>query len=178
MQRLKGAPRTRIEVVETNLSAVAAVASPGAAERRAGGRDRRAEALWRSVAYGAFRPRRRTGRRSSDFSRPIIDWHDPWLFASSTLVIIFCAIDAFLTLRLLENGAVEANPFMALYVYGDARRFAIVKLAMTGVGVLTLVSVARFRMFRMVRAGRLVHFVLGSYVALIGYELLLLERVS
>ena len=164
-------------MTETSSAAAAEGNCVGGAERRTSRRDRRAR-LWRSLLYGGMNPRRRTGRRAADLARPIVDWHGPWLFASSMLILILCVADGFLTLRLLAGGAIEANPFMALYVYSDARRFAIVKLAMTGVGVVTLVSVARFQMFRVVRAGRLVHFVLAGYLLLIGYELLLLERVS
>ena len=55
---------------------------------------------------------------------------------------------------------------------------SIVKLALTGAGVLTLVSLARFRVFRLMRASALVHLVLVAYLALVGYELLLLDRIS
>ena len=67
---------------------------------------------------------------------------------------------------------------MALYVYSDAKRFAILKLALTGVGILTLVSLANFRVFRVLRAANFVHAILACYVALIGYELLLLDRAG
>jgi hypothetical protein len=155
----------------------AEVAFPGTGERRSAGRDRRAR-LWGSLLHGGFNPRRRTGRRATDRYRPIVDWHDPWLFASSTLILLLCVADGLLTLRLLDGGAVEANPFMALYVYDHARRFAIVKLALTGAGVLTLVSLARFRVFRLMRASALVHLILLAYLVLVGYELMLLERIS
>lgn len=163
----------------TDTSGAAEVAGSDAAvhERRQSGEDRRAR-LWHSLVFGGMNPRRRSGRRTADFYRPIVDWHGPWLFASSMLILILCVADGFLTLRLLAGGAIEANPFMALYVYGDAQRFAIVKLAMTGAGVLTLVSLARFQVFRVLRAQVLVHVVLVAYLVLVAYELKLLERMA
>lgn len=142
------------------------------------GVDRRRRPLWQSLFYGSLKPRRRSGRRTVDLHSPIIDWHGPWLFLSATLILILCAADAFMTLRLLESGAVEANPFMALYVYDDARRFAIIKLALTGTGVLTLVALARFQLFRVMRAAALVHLVLAAYVLLVSYEWILLRHTA
>jgi hypothetical protein len=148
------------------------------AERRGGKRSDRREKLWWSLVYGGMNPRRREGRRTCDHHRPIVDWHAPELLASAILVLILCVADALLTLKLLTGGAIEANPVMALLVYGDAQRFAIAKLAMTGIGVLALVAVARFRVFRYVRVAMLVHAVLVTYVLLIAYELLLVARLA
>ena len=151
-------------------------ACPGFDERRVSARDRRAR-LVHSLVYGGLHPRRRTGRRGGDHARPIVDWHGPGLFASSMLVLILCVVDGFLTLRLLAGGAIEANPFMALYVYDNTREFAIVKLALTGGGILTLVALARFRVFHVLRAASLVHAILAAYVVLVGYEFTLLARL-
>jgi hypothetical protein len=94
------------------------------------------------------------------------------------LVLLLCVADAVLTLNLLAAGAIESNPIMAAVVYGDARRFAVTKLLLTGGGVLGLVALARFRVFRYLRVATLVHGVLLAYLALIGYELLLLDRLT
>jgi len=146
-------------------------------DRRRGSHDRRVR-LWRSLVYGGLNPRRRVGRRAGDHHRPIVDWHGPGLFASSFLILILCVLDAFLTLRLLASGAHEANPLMALYVNSDERRFVIVKLSLTGAGLLALVALARFRVFRALRAATFVHAVLAGYAALVIYELALLERIG
>ena len=163
-------------MTDTSGAAEVASAETGSHERRRSRDDRRAR-LWHSLLFGGMNPRRRNGRRTTDLYRPIVDWHGPWLFASSMLILVLCVADAFLTLRLLAGGAMEANPFMALYVYGDAQRFAIVKLALTGAGVLTLVSLARFQVFRVLRAQVLVHVVLVAYLVLVVYELELIERL-
>jgi Domain of unknown function (DUF5658) len=147
------------------------------AERRRPGRDRRQKVFY-SVFYGGVFPRRRSGRRAADHEQPLVDWHSPGLLASSLLVLLLSVADAFLTLELMSAGAVEANPLMAPFVAGDPERFAIAKLAMTGIGLLVLVAIARFKVFRFVRVGVLVHAVLLGYVALIGYELMLLAAHS
>lgn len=139
-------------------------------ERRVQSRDRR-ESLLYSLLYGGLRPRRHAARRLEDQLRPIVDWHGPALLASAFLILVLCVADALLTLRLIAAGAEEANPVMALVVYGDARRFVLTKLALTGGGVLLLVACARFRVLRLLRADTIVHGLLVAYLLLITYEL-------
>jgi hypothetical protein len=144
-------------------------------ERRVAPTDRRCRLVY-SLFYGGLRPRRRTGRRASDRHRPIIDWHGPGLLASAVLVLVLCVVDAFLTLWLITEGAIEANPLMAPLIQGDVRSFAITKLALTGVGIVMLVAIARFRLFRRIRVGSLVHTILFAYLVLISYELALIAQ--
>jgi hypothetical protein len=163
----------------TSDDALRAVAAAGLAggfvERRSGG-DRR-NRLWFSLVYGGVWPRRLAGRRAEDH-RPVIDWHGPGLLTSCLLILLLCAADAFLTLLLIAQGATEANPVMALWVYHDVQAFTIVKMALTGGGILALVAIARFRVFRWVRVASFVHALLVGYVALICYELWLLAQIG
>jgi len=145
------------------------------AERRVAPADRRRKLMF-SLVYGGLRPRRRTGRRTGDRYRPIIDWHGPGLLVSSVLVLVLCVVDAFLTLWLITDGAIEANPLMAPLVHGDIRGFAITKLALTGGGIVTLVALANFRIFRLIRVGAVVHTILLAYLVLVSYELALVAR--
>lgn len=141
---------------------------PTGAERRRP-TERRRHFVW-SLFYGGFRPRRRNGRRAEDQHRPIVDWHSPELLFSSVGLLVLSLCDAALTLVLLQHGANEANPVMALVVDGDMARFALVKLALTGGGLLTLVAIARFTVFRFFRAELIVHLAMAGYVVLICYE--------
>jgi hypothetical protein len=147
-------------------------------ERRVAASDRRRKLVF-SLVYGGFRPRRRASRRAADDHRPIVDWHGPGLLASTVLVLVLCVVDAFLTLWLMtEDVATEANPLMAPLVVGDARSFALIKLALTGAGVVMLVALSRFRVFRFIRVGTLVHTLLLAYLALVSYEFVLVTQAS
>ena len=163
-------------MAQTLDSTIDAAATPPV-ERRVAAGDRRAKLVF-SLVYGGLRPRRRTGRRAADHHRPIIDWHGPGLLASSVLVLVLCVADAFLTLWLMTAGAIEANPLMAPLVAGDGQSFAIAKLALTGGGILTLVAMANFRIFRLIRVGSLVHTVLFGYLLLVSYELALVAQTA
>jgi Domain of unknown function (DUF5658) len=143
---------------------------------RRSGPDRRIRFL-RSLVYGGLQPRRRSPRRATDGHRPLIDWHGPGLFFSVIAILVLCTVDALLTLVLIGRGAVEVNPLMRPFVPSDPHAFAVVKLTATGLSLLVLVAIARFRVFRVLRVATLVHAALIGYVALVGYEVWLLGLV-
>ncbi|MGH8264132.1 MAG: DUF5658 family protein [Steroidobacterales bacterium] len=146
----------------------------GPAERRAR-TERRLRRLW-SLAYGSFDPRRRSVRRNAELHVQFVDWHDAHLLGVALAIILLCSIDAFMTLTLLSHGASEINPVMAELLYRDIAVFAVVKMALTGTGVLTLVALSRCRLFGKFRVVYGLYVTLAGYIALVGYEYLLLVR--
>jgi len=141
-------------------------------QRRSG--DRRKRVL-RSLVCGSFHPRRRGPRRDGESTITSVDWHHPqWLLISVLILLLSCA-DAFLTLRLMGEGAYEMNPFMAPLVGGSAMGFALVKIGMTAIGVVLLTQLARLRTFGRVPVGMILYGVLAIYGTLIFYELRLLS---
>ncbi len=146
------------------------------ADRRSGA-ERRARTLGAYV-YGARNPRRRGWRRAADSFYPIIDWHSPRVFAWVVAILALCVADGVLTVMLLANGAVEANPFMAKFVPHSLGWFATVKLLLTATGVAVLVACSRMKLFRALSGEVLLGVILAGYVVLVGYELRLLERIA
>ncbi len=126
--------------------------------------------------YGNFNPRRRRPPRRGEetrFSPP--DWHEPHLFAVAIGIVLLSVADAFMTVTLLANGAIEVNPVMAAVVYKSAALFASIKMALTGVGVITMVLLARYRFMRLVRVQVVLYAVLLGYLSLLTYEYLMLR---
>lgn len=149
----------------------AALASRGDERRKAS--DRRRISL-RSFLQGGLTPRRRTGRRAGEHHLPI-DWHEPYLLFLSVMILLLSVADAFLTLTLIMGGAEEANPLLAFILRERPELFAVVKMGLTGLGVLVLVAVARSRLFQVMRAGIVLQGIFVAYVALIAYEWWLLR---
>jgi hypothetical protein len=83
-----------------------------------------------------------------------------------------------LTLRLLEIGFFEANPVMAAIMERSTMLFAAAKMAMTGLGVLMLVYLAKARFLDRVRAGAFLTFLFLFYACLICYEIVSLFSIS
>jgi hypothetical protein len=129
-------------------------------------------AYWR----GALNPRRRSGRRASDHTYAIIDWHSPRVLALVMLILGLSTLDGVLTLLLISQGANEVNPFMAMFVPHNLGWFAAVKLGLTSLGAAVLVACARMKLFRFIPGELLLYLVVACYIVLVGYELVLLEN--
>jgi hypothetical protein len=151
-------------------------APPLAAERR--GRADRRRRIWWAVLFGSFKPRRRKPPRRLDESRfHSLDWHAPHLLAVAIAILLLSVADAFMTVTLLADGANEVNPIMALVIYKSAAVFASVKMTMTGLGVLLMVMLARYRFMRVVRVETVLYGVLVAYMSLLGYEFWMLRKL-
>jgi Domain of unknown function (DUF5658) len=149
------------------------LARNAAAERR--GIERRTRVL-RALVYGSFRPRRRGPRRAGERSVSSVDWHHPQWLAVAMLIVLCSCVDAFLTLMLVSRGAAEeGNPLMAPLVGGDGMAFALVKIGLTAGGVLLLTQLARLRAFGRIPVGVFLYLVLALYLALITYEIQLVN---
>jgi hypothetical protein len=147
----------------------------GGPERRRGP-DRRTRVA-RALVYGSFNPRRLGPRRTGDHVLGAVDWHHPWWLAIATLILTLCASDAVLTVVLISRGASELNPLLAPLVSGSGALFAAVKIGLTGVGVVLLTLLSRFKAFGGMPVALLLYGVLVGYGVLIAYELYLLGRL-
>ncbi len=155
--------------------APAALAERSADRIRREERDRRRRVWW-SLVYGSFNPRRRRApRRVEDATYHSIDWHASHLLAVAICILLLSVCDAGLTLMLIEAGAEEANPVMALVVGGDSMLFAILKMTMTGLSVILMVYLARYRFMRRVRVEYALYAILLAYGTLIVYEIWMLH---
>jgi hypothetical protein len=143
-------------------------------ERRA--RADRRHRVWWSVCYGSFNPRRRAPQRRLDDSRyHSLDWHSAPLLAVAISILLLSVMDAFLTIVLLQGGADEVNPIMAALIYRSVAMFAALKMGMTGIGVMLMVSLAHYRFMRLLRVEWVLYGVLTAYVTLISYEVWMLK---
>jgi len=140
--------------------------------------DRRRKVIW-AVVYGSFNPRRRGPARRGDESRyQAVDWHASHLLAVAISILLLSVADAFLTLTLLDAGAQEINPVMALAVNSNASLFGALKITMTSVSVVLMVCLARYRFMRLVRVEMALYGIMIGYFALIAYELHLLHQLT
>jgi hypothetical protein len=144
-------------------------------EQRSGA-DRR-EFTWRTVAYGFALSRRHANRRLGDEEVIFLDWHHPWLFFLATGIMLLSCADAFLTLQLLDLGMIEANPVMKAVMAQGTVVFTSTKLAMTAVGILVLVFLAKARFLNRIRTGLFLTMFFSFYACLVCYELVNLFRL-
>ena len=139
-------------------------------------RSDRRRRVWWSVCYGSFNPRRRTPPRRVDDSRfHSLDWYSAHLLAVAIGISLLSVADAFFTLTLLQGGASEMNPLMALFVYRNVAVFAAMKIGLTSASIVLMVVLARHRFMRLVQVTWVLYGVLIAYASLIAYELWMLK---
>jgi hypothetical protein len=140
-------------------------------------RETRRQVSWRTVFYGFIRSRRRSTRRADEGEPLYTDWHHPWLFFLATGTMILSGMDAVFTLQLLDRGAVEINPFMAIVISKSTLTFAVTKLLLTGLGILMLVFLSRWKIFNLMRTGIVLTLFFSFYACLVCYEFVYLLRI-
>ena len=138
--------------------------------------DRRA-VTWRTLIFGYMRSRRHSHRRLVDAMGVFIDWHHPWLFFLATGTMLLSCADAFLTLQLIDRGMFEVNPLMRLVLDESTLLFTSTKLALTGLGILVLVFLAKSRFMNRFPIGLFLTMFFSFYACLVCYELVNLFRL-
>jgi len=124
-----------------------------------------------------FLQRRRQSRRVGDKTNTYIDWYDHWQLVTTLTVILLCSLDAFLTIILLDRGAVELNFLMAWLIDKDIQTFTLVKLTVTGVALIVLVMHINFRIYRIVSVRYLMYALVPAYSLLIAHEINMLVSI-
>ena len=84
--------------------------------------------------------------------------------------MLMSAMDAFMTLQLLDRGAIEINPIMAAVIGKSTLTFAVSKMLLTGFCVLALVYLSKARFLNRVRTGLVLTTFFSFYAILICYE--------
>jgi len=141
------------------------------------GPDRRKPSL-KSFIYGAFNPRRRRIRRAEDRESAFIDWYPTHLLVAAALIMSLSVVDGIFTVHLMSAGAVELNPLMDLFVHNSPMTFALVKVFLTGVGVISLVIVSQARLLRKWPMVWIIYALLFSYATLVTYSYRLIQATA
>jgi hypothetical protein len=127
---------------------------------------------------GAIRhQRRRTHRRDNDHVNNYIDWYGHWPFAATLIITLLCFADAFLTIVLLNNGAVELNILMDWLIQRDVHTFTVVKMTVTGLALIVLVMHFNFRIYRFIAVRYLIYALVPMYSLLIAHEINMLANL-
>jgi hypothetical protein len=114
--------------------------------------------------------RRKKIRRACDKKTHIfVDLYSTRLLAVVLLLLALSCIDAWLTLALLEKGAVvEANPFMAFFLNYGILPFSLIKFVITAIALIVLCVLKNVRITRIS-----LPIAIKIYLAVIIYEIYL-----
>jgi len=139
--------------------------------------DERRQTSGKTLVGAVLHKRRRTHRRDNDHINRYIDWYGHWPFAATLTITLLCFADAFLTIVLLSNGAVELNILMDWLIQRDVHTFAVVKMAVTGTALIVLVMHFNFRIYRFIAVRYLIYALVPMYSLLIAHEINMLANL-
>lgn len=159
---------------DSELQAVKNTVEEGAVELRR--HDRRRLSV-KTFLGTLFINRRREIRREEDQLNSYIDWYGPWPLVATTSIILMSCLDAFFTLILINNGAVEMNVFMDWLIQKDFQTFTTVKIVATSLAIIVLLLHLNFRVYRIFVVRYLMYAMVPMYMALIIYEITLLNLI-
>lgn len=120
-------------------------------------------------------PRRMQGRRSEDRRYPVLDHFDSGVVTMAILLMLLSITDSVFTLTLLARGGSEVNPFMNSLLHHSVWAFTVVKMMLTGIPAIVLVATGNLLLFNKWRARSILAALVGLYLGLIAYELVLLS---
>ena len=136
--------------------------------------DRRGASGLRNLRYWIFGGARQVARRWSDRTGHYVDsYHVGLLYVSLSILLLSC-MDAMLTLHLLRNGAVEANPIMDYLIRSDITLFVHIKIALTAFCVVLLVVHHNFQLLSRLTVKQVLNGFLVMYILLAIYEVILI----
>ena len=133
------------------------------------------KAVWRSIVTGRRKESRRETNNSSEY---IVDTHEEWLWPLVLGVIVLSISDAYMTVLLINNGAIEVNPLMAFLIERNDNLFFLIKIALTSTGMMLLVTLKNFTIFKYINGYHLIALVLSIYICLLRYQLILLDSIT
>jgi hypothetical protein len=114
--------------------------------------------------------RRKKARRSDELSDYYVDKYEKNLLAATGSILIFCILDAFFTLNILQTGGTEHNPLMLFFMKKNLLLTLIIRFLFTAGCVLFLLIHKNFRLFGVIKARLLFYLVFSIYSVLIIYE--------
>lgn len=123
--------------------------------------------------------RRVSERRTMERGRSgYVDYYASHLVLCAIAILFLSALDAFLTLNILNNGGEELNWFMAVLIDDGVEKFVGFKIALTAMALILLVIHHNVQLTNRLRVRHIKYFILVGYSVLIGYELHLLELAA
>jgi hypothetical protein len=131
--------------------------------------DRRTSAT-KPFSFYTFRGRRRKSRRHDERQNYYVDRYNVRYLILVVAILILCFLDAYLTLLLLQVGAIELNPFMLYFIKKDVVLSMVVKYIMTAAALIIFLVHKNFRVFGGLRVRNLIYAILAVYSGLVLFE--------
>jgi hypothetical protein len=124
------------------------------------------------------RRRRRQLRRTDDRKKIVLfDHYSRSIVIIVVAILLLSVLDAFLTLYLIDHGAIELNPVMAYFLDINTSIFLIVKYTLTAMSVVIILLLNyAFVKYLNLRARSLLNYFAGIFILVVTWEIFLVAR--
>ena len=143
-------------------------------ERRATADQRRAPT--KPVSVHSLGGRREKARRAGEERNYYVDRYEPRYLLLIGLILVLCVLDAYFTLKILELGGKEMNPFMSILLFKKPVLALTIKYLGTAVAVVFILVHKNFVVFRRLRVSDLIYVVFFVYLSVVAYEVIALFK--
>lgn len=124
------------------------------------------------ISFYTFRGRRRESRRTDECHNYYVDRYNRRYLVMIVAILILCFLDAYLTLLLLQVGAIELNPFMLYFIKKDIVLSMVVKYLMTASALVIILVHKNFKVFGGLKVRNLIYVILAMYSGLVLFEVI------
>lgn len=114
--------------------------------------------------------RRKKARRSDELENYYVDRYEKNLLIITISIAIFCILDAFFTLNILQSGGSESNLFMLFLMKKNLILTLFIRFLFTTCCILFLLIHKNFKLFGVIKTHLLIYLVFSIYFVLILYE--------
>ncbi len=105
----------------------------------------------------------------------MLDRFDSGMVMLAVVLMLLSITDSVFTLTLISRGGTEVNPFMNALLQHSVWAFTATKMLLTGIPAIVLVAAGNLLLFNRWRARSVLAALVGLYLGLIAYELVLLS---
>ncbi|MEM5785871.1 MAG: DUF5658 family protein [Syntrophobacteraceae bacterium] len=141
-------------------------------ERRSG-KDRRAGPTSPFSPKSLFGSRKSSRRKEDQKRFYLVDLYSPFFMALLLFTLLLSMLDAFLTIRLIEDNFEEANPVMAFFLERGPTAFILSKWLLTTAGMTTLLILKNYYLWGKIRTAALMVVFPLLYLMLITYQVVM-----
>jgi len=114
---------------------------------------------------------RSRSRRTGENKNYYVDRYEPRYFVLITLILLLCVLDAYYTLKILQAGGREMNPFMLGIMNKNPAFALIIKYLITAGAIAILIIFKNFVVFGRLRVSSLIPVVFLIYLFLVAFEI-------
>lgn len=132
----------------------------------------------RPISRYTFIGRRDKARRFNELDNYYVDKYESQLLILISLIMIFCFLDAFISLKIFQLGGSEGNPLMSIFIKKNLILSFVVKFLFSAIFIIFLIIHKNFKIFGVIKTYLFIYLIFSIYFLLVLYEFYSLFLIS